>query len=302
MIIKTLSRKSGTKQIVNYLFKDKEKLSNEKFKPMVLRHNVRSRSLEKIVKEFESNHALRKVKRKDSPEIFHSILSFSNLDKEKVTEKMMKDIAKKYVELRGKDNMFLITHHVEKDHVHLHCVMSATKYLTGKSSSISKAEFAKLKVEMQAYQKTKYPELSNSLPKHGKERGYAKDKRATQKVTLETDIKTLYESSKSKKAFLDELQKLGHEPYYRNEKLTGIKYQGDLKYRFTKLGYEPQKLEALDERVSEEKQKLDDLENLRAGSKDRERESTSRDRFIDEEDKDDQEIELENEHDDDYSR
>ncbi len=269
---------------------------------MVFRHNVRSKSLDKIVKEFQTNHAQRKVKRKDSPEIFHSIISFSNLDKEKVTEKMMKDFAKKFVELRGKENMYVITHHVEKDHVHLHCAMSATKYLTGKSSRISKGDFAKLKVQLQSYQKTKYPELTNSLPKHGKENGYRKDIRANQKKTLETDLQTLYETAKSKKAFLEELQKLGHEPYFRNEQLTGIKYQGDMKFRFTRLGYEPQKLDALDERVSEEKQKLDELESLRSGSKGRDRESISRDRFIEDDARSEEETEHENELDEDYSR
>jgi len=45
MVIKSLSRKSGTEQVIKYLFKDEKKLSNKDFKPLVMRHNLRTRTL-----------------------------------------------------------------------------------------------------------------------------------------------------------------------------------------------------------------------------------------------------------------
>lgn len=48
MLLKSLSRKSGTRQILNYLFKDKEKLVTDKSKPLIIRKNVRSRTLDKV--------------------------------------------------------------------------------------------------------------------------------------------------------------------------------------------------------------------------------------------------------------
>ena len=64
MVLKSLSRKSGTHQILTYLFKEKDKLittkqKTEKQKPIVIRHNVPSRTLDKWVKEFEKNESYR---------------------------------------------------------------------------------------------------------------------------------------------------------------------------------------------------------------------------------------------------
>jgi hypothetical protein len=302
MIIKTLSRKSGCKAILNYLFKDQEKLSNEYYKPLIIRHNVRGRKIDTIAKEFVKNNELRAVKRKDAVEVYHSILSFGREDKEKITDIMLKDFAKKYIELQGKDNMYVITHHIEKENAHLHCVMSGTKYLTGEANRISKAAFGKLKQDMQQYQKEKYPELTNSLPKHGntKTNGYAKDNRANQKTKLHNDLETSFATSTSKLDFLERLQKLGHEPYFRNEKLAGIKYEGDRKFRLEKLGYGNNKINELDTKVTEEEKQLDELQNLRDGSQTRGRETESRGRVIEEENTTEQEIE--NDIEEDYIR
>ena len=55
MVIKSMSRRSGIKQLLTYLFKDEKKLQNKEHKPIVIRKNVRTRTLEKNVKEFEQN-------------------------------------------------------------------------------------------------------------------------------------------------------------------------------------------------------------------------------------------------------
>ncbi len=304
MVIKSLSRKGGTEQIVNYLFKDKDKLSNKDFKPMMMRHNIRSRSLDKIVKEFKANETFRRVQRKDSVKVYHTIISFGKKDKDKITEKMLRDFGKKYMELQGKDNMYLMTHHIEKEHIHLHVVMSGTKYLTGVANRISKAEFGQLKVAMQTYQEKRYPELNKSIVKHGKGNGkvYSKDVRQSKKATLEVDLQKAYQQSKSTKDFLYKLKSMGHEAYYRNEKLTGIKYDGETKFRFSRLGYDD-KIKALAERENEEKQQLDEIENIRSnGSNSRELEEPTRERNLDDENNIDNEMDLENEQDDDNTR
>jgi len=295
MVIKSLSRKSGTEQVIKYLFKDEKKLSNKDFKPLVMRHNLRTRTLEKMIKEYRANETFRRVRRKDSVKVYHEIISFSKEDKDKITEKMLRDFGKKYMELRGKDNMYIITQHVEKDHIHLHAVVSGTKYLTGVASRISKAEFGRLKVAMQTYQKEKYPELSKSIVAHGKGKGYSKDARQTNKSKLEVDLKRAYQQSNSTQDFLEQLKKLGHEPYYRNEKLTGIKYDGETKFRFSRLGYED-KIKALDGRENEEKQKLEELENLRGNR------ANSRERSFDDGINISNQMESEDEQENDYTR
>ena len=168
MILKSLTRKSGTGQLLNYLFKKEEKLIAGNQPPLVIRHNVRSKSIDKWIKEFDANEQFRIHKRKDSVKAYHTILSFSNKDKEKITEKTLRAVAKQYMKLRGNDNLFIGTAHYDKDHIHLHLVMSGTKYLTGESNRISRAEFHQLKIEMDKWQSRKFPELVNSLPHHGK--------------------------------------------------------------------------------------------------------------------------------------
>jgi Relaxase/Mobilisation nuclease domain len=304
MVIKSLSRKGGTEQIVNYLFKDKDKLSNKDFKSMMMRHNIRARSLDKIVKEFKANETFRRVQRKDSVKLYHTIISFGKKDRNKITEKMLRDFGKKYMELQGKDNMYLMTHHIEKEHIHLHVVMSGTRYLTGVANRISKAEFGNLKVAMQTYQQKRYPELNKSIVEHGKgnNKAYSRDIRLSKKTALEADLQKAYQQSKSTQFFLDKLKSMGHEAYYRNEKLTGIKYEGDTKFRFSRLGYDD-KIRVLSERENDEKRELDEIENIRSDrSNSRELEEPTRERNIDDENNIDNETELENETEDEDTR
>src|SRR5436190_751994 len=124
MIIKSLTRKSGTRQLLNYLFKKEDKLFTDKQKPIIIRKNVRSRTLDKWVKEFDTNESYRLRKRKDNVKVYHTILSFSNKDKELINEKMIKNIAKQYMKLRDDKNLFIGTAHFDKSHVHIHLVMS----------------------------------------------------------------------------------------------------------------------------------------------------------------------------------
>jgi uncharacterized protein (UPF0332 family) len=57
MIIKTISRKNGVGQLFSYLFKDETKLENDRDEKLVIRKNIRGRSMDKWVKEFEQNQA-----------------------------------------------------------------------------------------------------------------------------------------------------------------------------------------------------------------------------------------------------
>ncbi|MFM2226179.1 MAG: hypothetical protein RJA07_2381 [Bacteroidota bacterium] len=274
MIIKNLTRKSNTTQLIQYIFAGDGKLSNEKFKPIVIRHNIRSRSIAGYVKEFEANELLRLHHRVDNVKINHTILSFSNLDKEHISEKMLKDIAKKYISTRGKDNIYIGTAHYDGDHIHLHLISSSVKYLTGKSDRISKQEFQQLKISMDAYQKDKYPELIHSLPEHGKQKNrmienvisenIKNDRTGSDKQSLLKLLQTTFQSSKSSEHFLSQLKEQGHKPYYRNDKLTGLLFN-ERKFRLNRLGFDEKKLQELDLKNEREQKELQELENLRKG-------------------------------------
>lgn len=293
MIIKSLSRKSGIKQILNYLFKDESKLRNSVNRSFVMRKNVRSRRVDKMAKEFEKNETLRVHKRANNVKVYHTVISFSNKDKYQITEPMLRDISKQYMKLRGGSNLYIGTAHYDHDHVHLHFVVSGTKYLTGKASRQSKAEFQKVKLAMDTYQKEKYPELVNSLPKHGKARETVLAKnglnvytRATQKESLLKCLEMAYKE-KSLDGFLSHLRQHGHEPYFRNGRLTGIKYEGDRKFRFQTLGYDKEKISRLEAEAEKEKQELDELSEIRDNAPGRNLEINNLERESEEDDKDD---------------
>ena len=238
----------------------------------MLKHNLRSRSIEGWAKELNANEALRVHRRKDNILLYHTILSFSDKDKEHITPSLLKDISKKFVEFRGKDNIYLAAAHHDKDHVHLHIIMSGTKYMTGESNRISKKEFHELKLAMDTYQKQKYPMLNNSLPDHGKsspkiltEKEHQLQTRGgklSQKQQVVQAVETLYNQSRSLDHFLFQLQSEGYEPYSRGGKLYGVE-KNDRRYRFKTIGYDGTRLDELDRQRDDEERELQELCDLR---------------------------------------
>lgn len=84
MIIKNLTRKKGTGQLIGYLFRyflKEDKTLNVDRKPLIIKHNLRSNNIESWTKQFRENEALRLQKRKDNILVHHTIISFSNRDK-----------------------------------------------------------------------------------------------------------------------------------------------------------------------------------------------------------------------------
>jgi len=249
MIVKSMSRRSGAGQLIKYLFNDTSRLVAEDKNPVLIKKNVRSNSMEEWIKEFKENESLRINNRSDNVKLFHTVLSFSNKDKGVITEQMLNDIAKQYMKLRGGDSMYIGAVHYEKDHTHIHLVQSGTKYRTGESNRISREEFKHLKLALQSYQQEKYPELINSLPEHGKGEIYMANPsldlrggRTSKKQELINRIKSASVNATSLESVLEELKQAGHEPYYRGGKLTGIKFAGEQKFRFSKLGIDTEAL------------------------------------------------------------
>lgn len=269
VIIKSLSRRNNTLQLVDYLFKQRV---DEKVLP-VLKHNLRSNSIKGWAKEFEQNETLRINKRSNAIKLTHNILSFSNKDKKSITLDLLKDISKKFVELRGQDNLYLATCHTDKDHIHLHIILSGSKYLTGESNRISKAEFQELKLALDQYQKEKYPQLVNSLPEHGKSRnGQQKVKNGksldgqpvvSNRQEILSKTEAIYKSSKSLDDFLSQLKSLGFEPYYRGGNLYGLGNEQGQHFKFKTMGFDQDRLRDLDQRRSGKENELQEIRDLR---------------------------------------
>jgi hypothetical protein len=244
-------------------------LNNQK--PLVITHNIGAKSVSGYIKAFEQNEAGRINKRSNSITVHHTIISFSNKDSHHVSEDMLKDIAKRYVELRGKDNLFVITPHYDRTHVHLHCAVSGVK-TNGLSSRISQKDYADIKVKMDEYQKERYPQMEHSLPDHGKKkREKAREtlkigkiaERSTNLKSVHQLLETAYRESQSKEEFFNKIKGSNIEPYYRNGKLTGIRYE-NMKFRLANLGYDERRLSALGQSKTNEEKHLQELQQIRA--------------------------------------
>ncbi len=269
MILKNLTRKSGTSQLVNYLFKNEK---DKKPEP-ILKHNLRGRTTKGWSKEFERNFELRNNRRKDNIQLHHTIISFSNKDKKHINPELLKDITKKYIELRGKDNIYLASSHRDKEHIHLHIVMSSIKYMTGESNRISRQEFKDIKLALDTYQKEKYPELVNSLPNHGKSKSVQlndleknlqiSDRKLSQNQEVLETVQTVFDRSKSVDNFLSELKSEGYATYTRGGKVYGIEDASERHYRFKTLGIDLNKLEEKDRQAQVEAKQLQELAELR---------------------------------------
>lgn len=229
MIIKNLTRKNNSGQLLRYILryiltKEKQALSDRTLpKPFLIRKNIRSRTLEGYIHEFKSVESNRVYKRSDQTALHHTILSWSDKDAMYVTDEMLSDIAKQYIKLRGENNLYLGTVHRDRSHIHIHIAVSATQ-LNGKASRVSKEKFAAIKTSLNLYQKEKYPELSHSLPNHGKKFEFKKTadliqpffakSRISKKELLAAQLERIRSSSKSLDEFLHLLQLQNYEPYF----------------------------------------------------------------------------------------
>jgi hypothetical protein len=184
---------------------------------------------------------------------------------------MLRDISREFIRLRGENNLYVGTKHVDREHVHLHIAMSGTQ-LNGLSSRISRQQFAELKIALDGYQKEKYPELVHSLPRHGRSKERAKaitdpvidrqNGRVSQKENLLKSLEAGYNKSKSVNDLLATLKEQGYEPYYRAGRLTGVRSE-DYKFRFTTLGYDQDKIARLDTARLKEEKELAELRDIR---------------------------------------
>lgn len=296
MILKNLTRRSNTGQLLNYLFKEEK----DKRPRPILKHNLRSQTIKGWTKELDRNFESRIHKRIDNIRLHHTIISFSNKDEKHITTELLKDIAKKYIELRGKDNVYLVSEHRDKQHIHLHFAMSSIKYLTGESNRISRQEFKELKLSLDTYQKEKYPELTHSLPAHGKtqklqlsdqeQKLQDREGKLSQKQGFLETVQTVFDRSKSIDNFLSELKTEGYNTYNRGGKVYGVEDEYGKHYRFRSLGIDLNKLEEFDRQAQAEAKQLQELASLRdAKNLDREQDNEGFEREIQEDEEDETE-------------
>lgn len=274
MIVKSLSRKSNAAQLVQYLLlrytlKEKDTPKDREHATVILRHNLRARSLSGFVKEFKENESYRIYRRKDSVVLFHNIISLHPGDKQKISEAILKDIAAKFVSLRASNCLALGVAHRDKEHAHIHVVTSGVQ-VNGYSARVSKQQFKSIIQTLETYQREKYPELIHSKNNHRSIEAKTKEEmlvsikaaRQTTKLSLIEQLEKIYNESYSYSEFLTSINEKNYEVYYRNDTPTGLVVEGK-KFRFSRLGFDDEKLQRLEAKEKQEVQQLAELQSIR---------------------------------------
>lgn len=169
MIIKSKSYKNKAcyLPVLEYILRESEQKNGFVITKFVKGHD---QSPKQISEQYLLNESYRQNRRKNNVLLYMDILSFHEEDAEKLSNKALKKIAKRYISLRAPLSMVTVTvHRNEKSHTHLHFAISGTEYRTGKSNRISRDDFkGKVKIPMEQFQQLHFPELKRSEINHDK--------------------------------------------------------------------------------------------------------------------------------------
>ncbi len=240
MLIKMLHRKlsnPGLFQLATYINQGRELLENEP--DFAIRYNTNGETMRAIAEDFQRNNTLI-PKRKNRNGIGHYIISFHPQEKRRLNSEKLFTIAQKFCEEIEADKKIVFARpHFDRANYHVHFMVSASKFGSGKSSRISKPRLRAIKQEMDRFQQQNFPELKQSLlhlsgkevakssltgiplPQKFKESdGSLRVKRRRKISQLDSIRKTLVDIGKQypdKEAFLIALKQQGIETYqYRN--------------------------------------------------------------------------------------
>ena len=251
MIIKSLSRATKSfEALYKYLTRDKESILNT--------YNLYSRAdnQKELVKEFlENAKYLKNAKGKNY--LYHEIISLnSNTLTLQEQINILSDIVTKYILLRASNHLVFTALHTDKEHTHMHLMISSNELAGERRVRLSKKDFNSIQKELEQYVNTTYPQLGNT--KH-----YNKDLKEfkSKKEQLKERLLELFTKSKTKDEFIHLSKELGLE-FYTRGKTVGVIFE-NIKHRLKTIGvlenYEKlaQKLEQ-EAKESKERQKKQD--------------------------------------------
>lgn len=156
-MVKSMSRKTVSfGQLLDYLNEPKEK------GPALLQNFRVSRDdLPGIHGEFLENARLLPTRRNGNV-LYHEILSFSDLDRNRVTPAILEDLTRQYLTLRAPYALAYAKAHFNTACPHVHLVISANDLRDSRRRRLSKADFHSIKRELEQYQMKRYPLLAHS--------------------------------------------------------------------------------------------------------------------------------------------
>ena len=269
MLIKSLSRKSGGfGQLIDYISREKA-VVKVNGKTLYEKHLLLGNKKDEWIKQFKENESLRLTKRDKSNLMYHELLSWHGNDREVILRnpEMLRELAREYLNQRAPDSQALAFAHQDKEHVHLHCMISGLSFGSGRSNRISKEQFRTIKENMERFQREKYPEIKHSSITHNlppkspitdKEHQIIKRGKSTQRQALQEQLEGIIKNCNSKEQFYRRLEDTGLKTYSRGGKVYGVEQENERNIRFKSIGIED-KLNELDKT----EERLSDISSLR---------------------------------------
>lgn len=265
MIVKSTSIKSkaGIARVIRYVFRDDKRaeLIHSRYIPL-------NPSEEQIIALFEKQEAKRKNRRKNNIVIYHDILSFHASDSHKLMPENLREIAKRYSEMREYALSVSIAH-TDTDHVHIHHLSSGYG-INHVATRVSRQVFKQKKLELETYSR-KRMRLVHSNVNHQKELNLKlsriqqeihRNGRLSEKERLGQTIQKIARGCHSLQEFINALKQQNIKHYFRGGKLYGIwNEKHTKKYRFSGLGIDPYTLNP------KQSKKLDRTERLKRNRK-----------------------------------
>jgi hypothetical protein len=240
-------------------------------KDLLKQEKILEKRIQNMVKQFESNESKRKIQRSNANRAYHEIVSFHKSDTDKLPKKVLLKIARKYAKERSPNSMVISTMHSDKDHLHIHNVISALEFATGTPVRLSKTEFKEVKKRMEKFQEKELG-LEFSKVDHSKkkvqmqmlkldiERELNLRGKQSERQEIQSKLVEVFARERTEKVYYKELEKAGLELYSRDGKIVGV--QGfNKRYRLKTLGFDPIRIAM--EKVKEQN-RLKDLQKLKS--------------------------------------
>ena len=237
------------------------------------REKILEKRIQNMLRQLESNESKRKIARKNANRAYHEIISFHREDTNKLPKRVLMKIARKYAKERAPKAMVVSTMHSDKDHLHIHNVITALEFATGRPIRLTRKEFKEVKKRMEYWQEKELG-LTHSRVDHSKkkaqilqldiERELNLRGKKSERQQIQEKLIEVFAKARTAKVHYKEFIKAGLDLYSRGEKIVGI--QGATRrYRLKTLGFDPSRI------TKEKVQQHNRLQELNRGkSKDQE--------------------------------
>jgi hypothetical protein len=204
--------------------------------------NVHPNDKDAVIETYKQNYEYLKLNNKSKNKYYHEVLSLAknNMSIEE-QEKALYDLADRYIFSRADGNLVLGGLHHDTDHLHMHLIISANKFMETKSHRLSKKQFKAIQRDIEQYKNKKYSQLK-TLHYQENYRAKQKLKRAEQEMKTHRkkqskkskvleDFKLILNSAKTKKEFYHKLKENQYQ-LYKKGKYFGLIAHGDNKRKY----------------------------------------------------------------------